>query len=81
MAYNFEEGEVLPKLLTRQDLGVAAYALAEVFNSYLELYQAEDFSEMSKENMENSMNRIREVYDKLNMIVESTNGGNSDAEV
>jgi|5_EtaG_2_1085323.scaffolds.fasta_scaffold108731_2 hypothetical protein len=81
MAYNFGEDEKLPPLLTKQDLAVASYALAEVFNSYLELYEAEDFSEMSKENMESSMNRLRQVYNKLDMIVQSTEGANNDSEV
>ena len=34
--------------LTQGDLAIAAYALAETFNSYLERYDEEDFGELSK---------------------------------
>ena len=34
--------------LTQGDLAIAAYALAETYNSYLEQYDEEDFGELSK---------------------------------
>ena len=35
--------------LTQGDLAIAAYALAETYNSYLEEYEAEDYGELNKE--------------------------------
>mgnify|MGYP005694012379 CR=1 FL=1 len=36
-------------LLTQGDLAIAAYALSEVFNSYLEQYQQEQYGELTKD--------------------------------
>ena len=83
MAYNVEtKTQDVSSLLTKQDLAIAAYALAEVFNSYLEAYEAEDFGDMTKDSMELTMGKIRDSFSKFNAIIESTGvtkGDNSDS--
>ena len=55
--------------LTQGDLAMAAYALAETFNSYLEKYNEEDFGELSKDQMESSMNSLRLAFIKFDSIL------------
>jgi len=75
MAYNVEKpNNDVPSLLTRQDLAIAIYALAEVFNSFLVMYENESYEEMPKEEMEMTMNKLRETFNKFNVIMESTGG-------
>ena len=57
--------------LTQGDLAIAAYALAETFNSYLEQYDAEDFGELSKEQMESSMGSLRTAFTKFDAILKA----------
>jgi len=57
--------------LTQGDLAIAAYALAETFNSYLEQYEAEDYGELSKEQMESSMNSLRTAFSKFDAILKA----------
>lgn len=55
------------------DLAIAAYALAEVFNSFLVMYENEVYEEMSKEEMETTMNQIRATFIKFNALAEFSN--------
>lgn len=57
--------------LTQGDLAIAAYALAETFNSYLEQYEAEDYGELSKEQMESSMDSLRTAFSKFDAILKA----------
>ena len=57
--------------LTQGDLAIAAYALAETFNSYLEQYEAENYGELSKEQMESSMNSLRLAFSKFDAILKA----------
>tara|TARA_R110002126_G_scaffold229233_5_gene373627 strand:+ start:472 stop:708 length:237 start_codon:yes stop_codon:yes gene_type:complete len=57
--------------LTQGDLAIAAYALAETFNSYLERYDEEDFGELSKEQMESSMDSLRTAFTKFDAILKA----------
>jgi hypothetical protein len=65
-----EEPQDTP-LLTQGDLAMAAYALSEVFNSYLEQYQEEDYGELSKEEMESSMNNLRTAFTKFDSLLKT----------
>lgn len=68
--------------LTKADLAVAAFALAETFNSYLGAYESGDFGELSKDQMETSMNHIRTAFIKFDSILKSMpQGGTNDSEV
>ena len=62
-------------LLTQGDLALAAYALSEVFNSYLSQYKEEDFGELSKEQMEDSMNNLRTAFVKFDSLLKVMNKG------
>ena len=59
--------------LTQQDLAIAAFALAETFNSYLARYEAEDFGEMNKEQYEGSLNSLRAAFGKFDAICQAMN--------
>lgn len=59
--------------LTQGDLAIAAYALAETFNSYLERYEQEDYGELSKDQMETSMNSIQIAFTKFDAILNVMN--------
>ena len=58
-------------LLTEGDLAIAAFALSEVFNSYLEKYQEEDYGELTKEQMETSMNNLRLTFVKFDSMLQA----------
>ena len=58
-------------LLTQGDLAIAAYALSEVFNSYLEQYQQEEYGDLSKEQMEASMNNLRLTFIKFDSMLQA----------
>ncbi len=58
-------------LLTQGDLALAAYALSEVFNSYLEQYQVEDYGDLSKDQMETSMNNLRTAFVKFDSLLKT----------
>jgi hypothetical protein len=72
MAIKNKQTEENPPLLTRGELAVAAFALSEVYNSYLERYQEDDFGELTKEQMETSMNSIRTVFSKFDALLQAT---------
>ena len=57
-------------MLTKGDLAMASFALAETFNSYLECYESEDYGELSKEDMENSMQRLRIAFVKFDSLLQ-----------
>jgi len=66
------ENQANKPLLTKGDLAVAAFSVSEVYNSYLERYEQQDYGELSKEEMETSMNSLRNVFIKLDAIIQST---------
>ena len=69
-------------LLTQGDLALAAYALSEVFNSYLVQYQENDYGELSKEQMETSMNNLRTAFTKFDSLLKVMNnkGGSNESQ-
>lgn len=62
-----EQPEETPRL-TVGDLGVAAWACSELFNFLLEGYEQEDYGEMSKEQMEQAMNKLRASFVKFDAL-------------
>ena len=62
-----EQSEETPRL-TVGDLGVAAWACSELFNFMLEGYEEEDYGEMSKEQMEAAMNKLRATFIKFDSL-------------
>lgn len=56
-------------LLTNGDLAIAAYAISQCFNAYLESYEREDYEEMTKEQMESSMNALQQSFAKFDALV------------
>ena len=67
-----EQQDETPRL-TQQDLAIAAFALAETFNTYLTRYQAEQFEEMTKEQYEGSLNSLRGAFAKFDAICQAMN--------
>lgn len=62
-----EQSEETPRL-TVGDLGVAAWACSELFNFMLEGYEEEDYGEMTKEQMEQAMNKLRATFIKFDSL-------------
>jgi len=60
-------------LLTQGDLAVAAFCVSEVFNSYLENYEEEDYGDLNKEEMEASMNNLRLTFIKFDSMLKALN--------
>tara|TARA_B100001093_G_scaffold489236_1_gene527217 strand:+ start:1226 stop:1471 length:246 start_codon:yes stop_codon:yes gene_type:complete len=60
-------------LLTQGDLAIAAYALSEVFNSYLERYEEEEYGDLNKEQMETSMDNLRLTFIKFDSMLKALN--------
>ena len=58
-------------LLTHSDLAIAAFSISEVFNSYLERYEEEDYGDLSKEQMETSMNNLRLAFVKFDSLIKT----------
>lgn len=56
-------------LLTQADLAMAAYALSEVYNSYLERYNEQDYGDATKEQMEKSMTSLRISFTKFDSLL------------
>ena len=67
------ENQADTPLLTQGDLAIAAFSIAEVFNSYLEQYQNEDFGNYTKEQMESSMDSLRMAFTKFDSILKAAN--------
>jgi hypothetical protein len=62
-----EETEETPRL-TIADLGVAAWACSELFNYMLEGYEQEEYGELSKEQVEQAMNKLRASFIKFDAL-------------
>ena len=74
MAYSLtnENADETPGL-TKGDLAVASFALAETFNSYLVSYNEDDYGELTKEEMETSMHRLRIAFIKIDSMLQAMN--------
>jgi len=57
--------------LTVGDLGVAAWACSELFNYMLEGYEQEDYGELTKEQMEQAMNKLQASFVKFDSLAET----------
>lgn len=67
-------------LLTNGDLAIAAYAISQCFNAYLESYEREDFTdEMTKDQMESSMQQLQMSFTKFDSLVKVLNESGKDA--
>lgn len=66
-------------LLTNGDLAIAAYAISQCFNAYLESYEREDYEEMTKEQMESSMNALQTSFAKFDSLVRVLQESGQDA--
>jgi len=64
-----EQTEETPRL-TVADLGVAAWACSELYNYMLEGYDQEDYGELSKEQMEEAMHKLRASFVKFDSLAE-----------
>jgi hypothetical protein len=64
-----EQTEETPRL-TIADLGVAAWACSELYNYMLEGYEQEDYGELSKEQMEEAMQKLRSSFVKFDSLAE-----------
>ncbi len=60
-------------LLTKQDLALASFALAETFNSYLTAYNEDDYEGATKEQMETSLDQLRMAFIKFDSLLASMN--------
>ena len=69
-----EQTEETPRL-TIADLGVAAWACSELFNWMLEGYEKEDYGELSKEQMEQAMNKLRATFVKFDSLAHALTEG------
>ena len=73
-----EQTEETPRL-TIADLGVAAWACSELFNYMLEGYEQEDYGELTKEQMEQAMNKLRTSFIKFDALADAlTKGGENE---
>jgi hypothetical protein len=66
-------------LLTNGDLAIAAYAISQCFNAYLESYERQDYEEMTKEQMESSMNALQQSFAKFDSLVKVLQAKGEDA--
>ena len=64
--------------LTIADLGIAAWACSELFNYMLEGYEQEDYGELSKEQFEEAMNKLRTSFIKFDALAETLTKGEDD---
>ena len=62
-----EQLEETPRL-TIGDLGVAAWATSELYNFLLSGYNEEDYGDMTKEQIEESMNKLRASFVKFDAL-------------
>jgi len=69
-----EQTEETPRL-TIADLGVAAWACSELFNYMLEGYEEEEYGEMSKEQYEQAMNKLRTSFIKFDALADALTKG------
>ena len=73
MSVENENAEEVETRLHTGDLAIAAYALAEVFNSFLVMYENEHYEEMTKDEMESTMEQIRKTFIKFNALADLAN--------
>jgi len=67
-------------LLTNGDLAIAAYAISQCFNASLESYERGDFTEeMTKDQMETSMQQLQMSFTKFDSLVKVLNESGKDA--
>lgn len=59
-------------LLTQGDLVIAAFSISEVFNAYLERYEEQDYGELTKQQMETTMNNLRLAFVKFDSVIKVT---------
>lgn len=71
-----EQSEETPRL-TVGDLGVAAWACSELFNFMLEGYEQEEYGEMSKEQMEGALNKLRASFVKFDALASALSEENN----
>ena len=69
-----EQTEETPRL-TIADLGVAAWACSELFNYMLEGYEKEDYGELTKEQIEQAMNKLRATFVKFDALADALTKG------
>ena len=69
-----EQTEQTPRL-TIADLGVAAWACSELFNYMLEGYEKEDYGELTKEQIEQAMNKLRATFVKFDALADALTKG------
>ena len=69
-----EQTEETPRL-TIADLGVAAWACSELFNYMLEGYEQEDYGELTKEQLEQAMNKLRATFVKFDSLATALTEG------
>mgnify|MGYP006245875135 CR=1 FL=1 len=69
-----EQTEEKPRL-TIADLGVAAWACSELFNYMLEGYEQEDYGELTKEQLEQAMNKLRAAFVKFDALADALTKG------
>ena len=62
-----EQSEETPQL-TLGDLGVAAWAYSELFNFMLEGYEQEEYGEMTKEQTEQALGKLRTSFIKFDAL-------------
>ena len=72
-----EQTEETPRL-TIADLGVAAWACSELFNYMLEGYEQEDYGELTKEQIEQAMNKLRVSFVKFDALADALTKGEED---
>lgn len=65
-----EQSTETPRL-TVGDLGVAAWACSELFNFMLEGYEQEDYGELTKEQTEQAMNKLRTTFIKFDALAKA----------
>lgn len=64
--------KVEKSLLNHQDLALAVYSLAQLHNAYLASYETEEYAEeMTKEQMEHSIESIQMSHAKFSAILTS----------
>ena len=65
-----EQSEEPPRL-TIGDLGVAAWACSELFNYMLSGYEQEEYGEMTKEQLEEAMDKLRVSFVKFDALADA----------
>ena len=65
-----EQSEETPRL-TIGDLGVAAWACSELYNYMLEGYEQEEYGEMTKEQLEEAMDKLRVSFVKFDALADA----------